>query len=243
MLSQGFLCCNWLGLLVEVSLGKRVSVPCPGRVWSWDTQLLQEGATVGAVVPCEPRKSCEAGVGGGCLSAEKAHGCRSFQSHLEAPGADANREKARGLGGTPRHGRVLSSPIPALDWRCRRCGCRYQLPLPLPCGGGPRLGRDGRPSSHVHVTPSRKPQGWERLLPGQTQPFLLTQVWLGVMGRCSTHPWGPRGAGVFRARPSESLSLPEAPCRHLTCFLLLCFSCSVLAVCKGISWGGGGNLP
>ena len=75
----------------------------------------QEGATVGAVVPCEPRESCEAGVGGGGLSAVKAHGCRSFRSHLEAPGPDGNREKARGLGGTPRHGRVLCPCTPALQ--------------------------------------------------------------------------------------------------------------------------------
>ena len=176
MLSQGFLWCSRLGPQAEVSLGKKVSVPCPGRVWSGGTQQPQEGATVGAVVPCESRESCEAGVGGGCLSAVKAHGCRSFRSHLEAPGADANREKARGLGGTPRHGRVLSPPSRRLAGGCRRCGCRYQLPLSLPRGRGPGLGRHGRPTSHVRVAPSRRPQGWERLLPGQTRLLLLAQV-------------------------------------------------------------------
>ena len=94
--------------------GRESAFPVQGESGVGVPSYPQEGATVGAVVPCEPRESCEAGVGGGGLSAVKAHGCRSFRSHLEAPGPDGNREKARGLGGTPRHGRVLCPRTPAL---------------------------------------------------------------------------------------------------------------------------------
>lgn len=109
---------------------------------------------MGAVVPCERRESFEVGVGGGCLSAVKAHGCRSFRSHLEAPGADANREKARGLGGTPRHGRVLSPPILALGWRMQEMWLQVLAASSPPMWRGPRAG-----------------QGWETQLPRVRGPF------------------------------------------------------------------------
>ena len=109
---------------------------------------------MGAVVPCERRESFEVGVGGGCLSAVKAHGCRSFRSHLEAPGADANREKARGLGGTPSHGRVLSPPILALGWRMQEMWLQVLAASSPPMWRGPRAG-----------------QGWETQLPRVRGPF------------------------------------------------------------------------
>lgn len=127
---------------------------------------------------------------------------------------------------------MAGSPLPQprrVAGGCKRCGCRYWLPLPLLRGGGPELGRDGRPNSHLQVAPSRKPRGRERLRPGQTRPLLLAQVWLGVMGRCSPHPRGPRGAGVPRVRPSRvpvsSGGLPADTRFTFCCFFLLGPSC------------------
>ena len=107
---------------MEVSLGKRVSVPClewgyPATPW-----VVKGGAgdCSGCGGLCEPGESFEAGVGSRCLSAVRADGCRSFGSHLEAPWCRTlvsglvPTEKASGLGGTPRHGRVPSPPNPAL---------------------------------------------------------------------------------------------------------------------------------
>lgn len=133
---------------------------------------------------------------------------------------------------------MAGSPLPQprhLAGGCKRCGCRYWLPLPVQRGGGPELGRDGRPNSHLQVAPSRKPLGQERLRPGQTRPLLLAQVWLGVMGRCSPHP-----PGATWSRCAQGTSFPSpclfrrAPRRHSTRFLLLSLSCLVLAVCKVI---------
>ena len=192
--------------------GEESHVPClewgyPATPW-----VVRGGAgdCSGCGGPCEPGESFEAGVGGRCLSAVRADGCRSFGSHLEAPRPGADREKASGLGSTPRHGRVPSPPTPALGWRMQEMWLQVLAASSRPTWRGPRAG-----------------QGWETHLPPAGGPFQkapgagaaasradpAAPPRPGVVGGDGQVFPSPPGGHVEQVCPGhvlpESLSLPE----------------------------------